>query len=200
MNEKFTNIIRSMKANSIAFAVLDADNSSMIVLASPSSKDNIKSLLACQGWKKIKDNKKELYLYGMDRFLYYVQGNQKLTVCFQISCKSTLNGEWIPLDKKINDAALNRVKVEDEYVYLSPEDDLCYVLAKCVYTEKTFAGADVERIERDFTRADINILLPKLEGVFFKFTRILIGMLNRKAFDRVIEELWCFADYEQEGA
>ena len=76
MNEKFTNIIRSMKANSIAFAVLDADNSSMIVLASPSSKDNIKSLLACQGWKKIKDNKKELYLYGMDRFLYYVQGNQ----------------------------------------------------------------------------------------------------------------------------
>ena len=133
----------------------------------------------------------------MDHFLYFTMDDVNLVVCCQLACRSTLNGEWVPLDRKINNFALDRV-VKDKDTTLpipAPEDMLCYLLAKCVYTEEEFSEKDIERIENCMNQVKEPQLSDKLEGVFFYFTPSILEMVRKGQYSDIIEALWCYSEY-----
>ena len=78
---------------------------------------------------------------------------------------------------------------------LSAEDSVCYLTAKCIYTDKTFSESDRARIEYDLGAADLELLQKKLSMVFFRFSGNLLQMLYDRNYDHIKEELLKYADY-----
>lgn len=187
-----------LKSHDLNFAYLDIDSGSIRILVHPRDKENFGLTLKGVGWKLQKDKSNDIYLYGMDHFQYYTKDGYRLTVCFQMACRSTLNGEWVPLDRKINNAVFNGIEENEDPKYSpspNPDDLLCYLLAKCVYTEKEFNQTDRQRIQQCLKGATGD-LIPKLTGVFFCFTSRMLQMIKDQDYDHIIEELYAFAEYE----
>ena len=197
MNDSLKVIDKALKKAGIRYAILDSEEKSCRILISPDQKNDLIKAASGSGWKKLKDKSKDIYLYGMDHFLYFTVNDVKLTVCFQLACRSTLNGEWVPLDRKINNFAMDRIVMAegaDTYEPM-PEDFLCYLLAKCVYTEKGFSEEDKRRITKCSKKVDTNVLMPKIEGVFFHFSETMLKMIDEGDFEHIIEALWRYAEY-----
>lgn len=197
MTNIYKPIIDVIMKENIPYALLDAENNIVRILISNTKKNEFSSMAHKNGWKKIKDKSKDIYLYGMDHFMYYAYNDVKIEVCCQLACRSTLNKGWVPLDRMINIGALDRVvcSKEDKVSVLSAEDFLCYILGKCVYTDEKFSNYDIDRIEKCLNNAEDKLLRTKLQGVFFNFTDELIEMLNEKKYDDLIDALWCYANY-----
>jgi hypothetical protein len=182
--------------DNIPFALLDEETADVRIFVAQENKACVHNSLKAAGWKEQKDTSKDVYLYGMNRFLYYTKDAVRLTVCFQLACRSTLNGQWVPLDRKINSFALKNARTGATcLVELQAEDMLCYLLAKCVYTEGSFAETDKRRIKDCLRSADRAVLMQKLEGVFFKFSDSILKMIEQDEFDSIKERLWAFSDY-----
>lgn len=188
-------ITETLKKAGIAYALLDEKDKNVRILISEKDRRSIITLAGNVGWKRIKDKSGDLYLYGMQRFLYYSAGAVTLTVCCQLACRSTLNDGWVPLDRKINEEALARCRKENDVMRLGKEEELCYLLAKCVYTDKCFEKEDIERIESCFSGTEKTNVLPKLEGIFFRFSERMLEMLEKKEYEDIIGALWRFAEY-----
>lgn len=185
----------SLSQAEIPYAIIDQDETFISILIAEKSRESFKALAAESKWKKIKDKSKDLYLYGMKHFLNYSMNGIKLHVCCQLACRSTLNNGWIPLDRKINDHLFEHIRSINSVCYLGVEDELCYLTAKCVYTEKEFHPADIERIKGCMIAADRTQLVPKLEGIFFHFTDILLQLLTEQRYSDIVASLWRFAAY-----
>lgn len=190
-----TSLYHDLLANDFHYVVLDEEDDLIRILLQSEEKEKIISFLKKNGWKCEKKKSGDKYLYGMERFLEFRLNSQLLIVCFQVACRSTLNGEWIPLDRKINVTALSNRIFIDSIPHLSVEDELCYLLAKDVYTEKNFSNIDQHRIEKCFGNVDIDVLMPKLEGVFFRFSDQMIKMLREKKYSFIIKSFHEFAEY-----
>lgn len=197
MEKMLENIYNALKAEERKVALLDIEENLLRILIDAEQKDKYVQVLKKLGWRQQKDTSKDLYLYGMDHFLYFVMEDVKLVVCCQLACRSTLNGEWVPLDRKINNFALERVVMEQDTVMPVPvaEDFLCYLLAKCVYTKESFCKEDIARIENCMKQVKELQLSDKLEGVFFYFTDTILEMVNKGQYDDIVEALWCYSEY-----
>lgn len=102
----------------------------------------------------------------------------------------------MPLDRKINIDILKRVRNGNAgFPVPGYEDELCYLLAKCVYTQKSFSAGDIERIGECLAHADKEVLMPKLEGVFFRFSERVLEMAKKGEYEDIIPSLFKFADY-----
>ena len=178
-------------------ALLDREEKLIRILVNPEQKKEFVQVIKSLGGKQQKDKSKDLYLYGMDHFMYFIVDNVKLIACFQLACRSTLNGEWVPLDRIINNFALDRVvsKKENVMPVPCPEDYLCYILAKCVYTDEQFGEYDIDRIQKCLEETKEPQLSDKLKGVFFNFTTTMITMLKEHKYKDIIEALWCYSEY-----
>ncbi len=197
MEKKLENLYNALMEEGLKVALLDIEENLLRILVDAEQKEQYVQLIRKLGWQQQKDTSKDLYLYGMDHFLYFTMENVKLVVCCQLACRSTLNGEWVPLDRKINNYALERVVTENAAVMPVPaaEDYLCYLLAKCVYTEEAFCKEDIARIENCMKQVKEPQLSDKLEGVFFYFTKNILEMINKNQYDEIVEALWCYSDY-----
>lgn len=197
MEKMLENIYNALKAEERKVALLDIEENLLRILIDAEQKDKYVQVLKKLGWRQQKDISKDLYLYGMDHFLYFEMEDVKLVVCCQLACRSTLNGEWVPLDRKINNYALERVVMEQDTVMPVPvaEDLLCYLLAKCVYTKESFSKEDIARIENCMKQVKEPQLSDKLEGVFFYFTNTILEMVKKGQYDDIVEALWCYSEY-----
>lgn len=147
------------------------------------------------GWRKKESPEKEGYLYGVEKFLRFILDQVELEFCFQIACRSTLNGSWVPLDRCINYGAIERSVEENGIRLLSPEDRVPYLLANCIYTKKTFTDEDCRLIEEARKKADEKQMREKTGAVFFRFTDKLFSLIDQGEYAGLTDALWRFADY-----
>lgn len=188
-------IVAVLEQAGIAYACLEQSEKEIRLLISEKQRDLLQKIVGKNGWKKNKDKSGDLYLYGMKRFLYYSVGDVRVTVCCQLACRSSLNEGWVPLDARINNQALTDMKKRDGVSLLKPEDEFCYLMAKCVYTVKAFGIQDIERIKRSLAASDREALMPKLESVFFRFSGRLLQLTDAHKYEEIIPGLWAFAEY-----
>ena len=167
------------------------------ILCDKSDRKTIAGFLKKQGFKgKRSAFRNDKYLYGTDPFMKFEKAGQSVVLVCQIACRSTLHGEWVPLDRKINLDALQRIRRDQAGIpLLSYEDELCYLLAKGVYTEKAFSEDCRKRIGLCMKHVQRDVLLPKLEGVFFCFTEKMLVLLEQERYEDIIPALWRFAEY-----
>ena len=200
MSDSDKQILKLAEKASVRIAFLEAAEAGAAaesrILCEKQEREKLAALLKKEGWRENRAVfRQDKYLYGTEPFLAMEKGNARLVLLCQIACRSTLHGEWVPLDRQINLGALDRLRREDGLPRLSCEDELCYLLAKCVYTEKAFAEPDVSRIAVCLKKADREILMPKLTGVFFRFTERLLQLAEEKKYEEIIPSLWRFAEY-----
>lgn len=196
MNDIIKSIEILFSSEKILFAIVDADAGNLRMLVQSVDKSQAEKILKSNGWKSVRDHSRDIFLYGMDHFSYYEKKGVNLTISCQLACRSTLNGEWVPLDRKINNnVLLNANKGESYLVDLQEEDLLCYLLAKCVYTKKIFSDQDKLRIDECIQRVNLEKLMPKLEGVFFRFSKPMLDLIRKDDYDHIIGSLWSFAEY-----
>lgn len=138
-----------------------------------------------------------IFLYAMDPFEFYISDGIYLDVCYQLSCRSTNNGEWMPIDMMINTSAWdNRIKhAEYGWYELCVEDELVHLITRCVFDKKIFPEGYEERIQYLYDVVNKNEFYKRLEMVFFKFTPRLFEMIKEKDFNEIRREYLTFTNY-----
>ena len=185
MNENICNILKDLKSKGCSFAVVDERCDELWILVSK-LKEFCAELKKC-GFSKVSKFKNDIYLYGMTPFMCYKKEGCCIVLCEQLACRSTLNGGWVPLDRKINLNALSKLRnTEGGIPILSPENEICYLLAKSVYTDKSFANT-ADKINQCINELNEVEFMEKLEGVFFKFSRKILELCKNKQFDVIIK-------------
>ena len=188
-------LIDKFDVNSIEYALLKSSAKSLVFLVKLSDVSEIGKIMKELGFRKRKSPSKDIYMYGMNDFVYFQKMDFQVIFQFQISCKSSLHGEWIPLDRVVNVGALERRVKNDTIYYLNDVDYLCYLLADSVYTEGTFAAERSKLIYDLYEKVDKASFNTKLEKIFFKFSRNIISLIQEKKLDMIIDELFRFSDY-----
>lgn len=188
-------IVDKFDANNIPYAFLKDGENSVNFLIEFSDVSKVSKMMKELGFQKRKSPSKDIYMYGMNKFVYYQKEDFQVIFRFQISCKSSLHGEWIPLDRVINvDALERRTKIGDIY-YLDTADYLCFLLADSVYTEGAFDDKRSSLISYLYEKVDKAIFTSKIEKVFFKFSEEIISLIEEHRLEKVISELYKFSDY-----
>jgi len=183
-----------MKCNSIEFVIIDVEDDVVTILSDKEQIDILVDSVENAGWKKQKDTTGDIFMYGMNPFVYLQRENYKIRICCQLSCRSTQRNAWIPLDRIINKPGI----IKNDGIggfFISHEDLICYLLAKGVYTNGYFSDKDIARINKELSSADKTLLMSKLEMVFFKFSSRILEMAQSGNYKDIKEALWSFSDY-----
>ena len=188
-------VLSILEKKELDHAVLELPLPKLTILLDRDDKAAFLSIAKEEGWTEQRAKTKEKYLYGVDPMLEYLARGISLEICFQIACRSALNGAWVPLDRCINQGAIQRARRQEGIKLLCPEDRLCYLISKCVYTEKIFSDRDILWIQEELGKADMDLFKKKIKMVFFNFSGRLLSMLEQGDHDHIINELWSFADY-----
>lgn len=137
-----------------------------------------------------------VFLYAMDKFEFYVRAGIHIDICYQMACRSTDHGEWVPLDQVIQ-KSIWKNKVKDEYgIYrLSPEDELIHLLTRCIFDKKIFENNYVVCIKKLLAVVNMDEVRQKLSLVFFKYTNRLIEQIQKEKYDCIYTNYLKFEDY-----
>lgn len=171
------------------------------ILVKQEEKKPFYSLMKSKGWRK-RPHPLDLagdftFLYAMDKFDFFTKNGINIDVCYQLACRSTNAGEWMPIDQFINNSVWENKKINEEYGWyeMSLEDELVHLLTRCVFDKKTFSSKYISRIEELFLDIDTNKLIDRLELVFFKFTAYLLEHIENKRYQIIRNEYLKFTDY-----
>jgi hypothetical protein len=173
------------------------------ILINKKNKFLFSNFLHERGFKSVKHPLfNDIFLYGVDKFEFKInsKNNIILDLNFQLVCRSFNAGEWIPLDQTIQESAWeNRIFIEHEsglsYWTLGHEDEFVSLLVRSVFDKKYFLEGYVTRIEELLGLIDIAIVQSKLDLVFFKFTSVLLNLIEKKDYSNIIGEYVKFKDY-----
>jgi hypothetical protein len=199
MNTEIGGMLRGIdKTEKIPYVLLSCDENEIFILLNSEHKHQFRQVIKHVGGKFIKNNRKsEQFLYGMDVFNDFYYAGFVITATFQLACRSTMHGAWIPLDRTIGEYALEkRVMDTKSGLYrLEGKRDFVYKLAKCVFTDKIFSQSARREIQDYEYLISDSQLVSFLEKVFFKFTPTLIEMLKNRNFEVIIPSYYHFSDY-----
>lgn len=198
MDKTKKHLFEELNKNGVRFLVLEDNDHELRVLTEISRKKDFRKACKKLGLKRLKDKSGDLYLYGMEHFEYFAGEKLKVVMCCQVACRSTLNGEWVPLDRCINLSALNDAVQgdgADALPVLCPVDMICYLLAKGVYTQEHFDDNDIERINEAIKSVTDEDLMRKLKMVFFSFASKMLELVKEGKFDSLRSELWQYSEY-----
>lgn len=171
------------------------------LLININDRDAIFSFFIKNGFKQmthpLKDNK---FLYGVNKFEQFINNkNVLIDLNYELTCRSLNAGEWIPLEKKIQQSAWdNKIFVEKndfKYWSLSHNDEFISLVTRCVFDRKEFEKGYTNRIIELLDIINKEEVLPKLQLIFYKFVPELMAQLNNKTFEKIIEKYIAFIDY-----
>ena len=151
--------------------------------------------------KKLHPNRNDIFLYSCDKFIFYYNNKNKIyiDIQYELLCRSLNKGEWLPLDKKIQESAWKNKKQISErkftYWKLSDEDELVTLIARSVLDKKEFLKNYKKRIEELYTKTNIENIIPKLKLIFFKYTMSLIQQIEERNFDNIVDNYYKFKEY-----
>lgn len=207
---KIINLFYDFEKADIIYALLrDVDkelpehyssNKDIDIIVCPESRKRFIEFMHSKNWRRVEHPLGEgntIFLYAMTPFEFYIKDGIRLDVCYQLSCKSTNAGEWMPIDRSINTMIWKRLKKNENYGWyeLSEEDELIHLITRCIFDKRNFNIAYQHRIEDLLKKVDIDAIKNKLSKVFFDFSDKLLGLLLNKEYDSIIGEYLTFTEY-----
>ena len=147
--------------------------------------------------------KHDVFLYGVDKFEFKYKNMYNhidFDLVFQIAVRSLDKGQFIPLDKTIQDSAWKNKRFEnlsDDFGYwaLSYEDEFVCLVARSIFDKSKFNIGYIKRINKLINLIDQNDVLEKLNMIFFKFTPHLIKHIKEENYDEIITNYLKFKQY-----
>ena len=196
-----------LEKNHIFYAPLPSRNIGKVTvrryLCQPKDKRDIEKLLCKSGYLNapyLTHSRKNgyIYLYPMVEPNLFVGSKGSIEIVYQLSINAySLVNAMLPLDKSINEGLFERCTYnEKQKCYeVDPSDLICYIIAECIFDKKDFDDDARVYIDTHGNELASEITLMKLRGVFFAFTPTLIGMLQKREYDSIMDGFFRFADY-----
>jgi len=174
-------------------------NKDIDIIVNENDIDLFHKTLIKNGWKQIEHPYHRIpFLYGMTPFKFYDKGGLHIDVCCQLSCRSLNNGEWFPLDMKIQSELWERKIYTPEAPWkyrLSYEDEFLHLITRCIFDKKKFTEVYIDEMQYLYPKCDEPILFDKFNAVFFKFSAKLLELLKCGLFDEIILSHLQFKEY-----
>jgi len=159
------------------------------------------NFLVGKGFKNIRHpHCNNIFLYGVNKFEFFInKDNVLLDLNYQLACRSLNAGEWIPLDRKIQDSAWEDKKLNkiDGFAYysLGMEDEFVALVTRSVFDKKEFQKGYIKRIDELINVIDVNDVIAKFQLIFFKFTSVLLSMLKKRQYEMILDQYISFKEY-----
>lgn len=76
-----------------------------------------------------------VFLYAMDPLEFYVKDIFHLDICYQLCCRSSDHGEWLPIDQMVQKSVWENRRKNLQYGYfqLSAEDEFVHLITRCIF-------------------------------------------------------------------
>ncbi|WP_456379213.1 nucleotidyltransferase family protein [Lutibacter sp.] len=202
----FFAIINDAKINYILLRNIDNElpeklqlNKDIDLLVNEIDADKFQNLLVKNGWKQKKHPLGHFpFLYGIKPFQFYFKNGIHLDICYQLSCRSLNKGEWFPLDMVIQeDLWKNKIEIADKpWKYrLTYEDEFVHLITRCVFDKKTFNKGYTDRLEELLVLINKETVYHKFEVIFFKFSKIIFEMIEKKEYENIITNYLQYKNY-----
>ena len=141
------------------------------------------------------------FLYGVHPFRFYRHNSLHFFVdChFELACRSLNQGEWIPLDRRIQKHAWEHSAPHHiGTVILAGLSRVCeclHLLTRCVFDKRKFEAGYIRRIEELTEVLSDTELLAVIQPVFFKFSVPLVKLIRAKCYEKIIPAHLSFTEY-----
>jgi len=162
-------------------------------------KYKLENALLTNNWDKIRHPYSKVpYLYSMNPCDFYNLDGLHIDIVYELPCRSLITRQWIPLDQKIQDD-LWEYKIEVfnlpwRYL-LSSEIEIVHLLTRCIFDKKFFNSGYVLRLNEIYPLSNKEILSKYLDLVFFKFTKTLLKLVEKREYDAISNKYLTFKDY-----
>lgn len=208
---KLLNLFKDLEDKNISYAVLrNLDN------RIPKRIDNTKDIdiiirdkdrLEFQYFMKKKGFRKEkhpwdfgdnfIFLYAMDKLDFFTKDEIVLDVCYQLCCRSTDHGEWMPLDQLVQQSVWRNRKKNDVYGYyeLSFEDEFIHLITRSLFDKKNFSEVYRERLNQLLNYIDEKDVMEKLKLIVFNYADLLFEQIKEKRYEQIYQNYIGFVQY-----
>lgn len=176
-------------------------NKDIDLLVSPKSREAFRCFMHKKKWRQINHPCKRkndfTFLYAMNPFEFYINKSMKLDVCYQLSCRSTNAGEWMPLDRAINSGLWKQLRRNQPFGWfeLAEEYEFVHLLTRCIFDKKEFKVEYISRIDMLLLEGWGEKSKLKLDKIFFKFTEDLLNLLQQRRYGEIIDAYLHFTNY-----
>jgi len=171
------------------------------ILAHYNDRSDLISFFKENGFKHVRHpNFAETFLYGVNYFDFFSHPDGYfIDIQYQIVCRSLNQGEWIPLDKKIQTAGWN-FRIFDKQgsvpaYRLSPEIEYISLMTRCVFDKQFFPSDYQVRLDSLLPHINLNYIREHLVLIFFKFTGRLLDMAQKREYSNIFQEYLMFNKY-----
>jgi hypothetical protein len=141
------------------------------------------------------------FLYGVHPLRFYKHNllNFYIDCHFELACRSLNQGEWIPLDRKIQTRAWEKpslCNIGGVFVPMLPSIcEYLHLLTRCIFDKRNFDAGYIRRIEELTNYLCVDELLEAMQPVFFKFTSHLLELLRDKRYGEIVLSHIRFTEY-----
>ena len=178
-----------------------AEGKDIDILVRPDDRDRMITHLVSNSFYTIRHPYDEdIKLYGIHDFdMLKTDANLLLDINYEIACRSTDGGQWIPLDKEIQESVwCNRIvkSMAGEDISMPSDEDLFVTtLARCVFVKRSFTQWHRKKLSELFERVGLSGAAQKLPLVFFAYSQRLLNLIQGERYDEIVEDYLSFADY-----
>ena len=147
--EKVLNLFRQLEGQNIAYAVLrdlehsipdKVDNTKDIdIIVYEKDKDKFHKFMKQNKFTQVRHpwnfENNFVFLYAMDPLEFYVKDIFHLDICYQLCCRSSDHGEWLPIDQMVQKSVWENRRKNLQYGYfqLSAEDEFVHLITRCIF-------------------------------------------------------------------
>jgi len=172
------------------------------ILVSYEQKKKLYNFFQNNGFKKVPHpHRNNIYLYGAKKFEFLKNKDGLIfDLNYQLMCRSLNRGEWMPLDKKIQQSAWENKrfeKIDENFGYwtLSYNDEFITLIVRSIFDKREFQEGYIKRIEVLKDKIDLKDVKEKMKLVFFKFTPYLLEMIKNKDYENIVKNYIKFKEY-----
>jgi hypothetical protein len=135
------------------------------------------------------------FLYQMNEFQLFYKQKQFMEIFFELPCMSLSPYTWIPLDILIqNSIWTERFKIDDA-LCLDEMNHYIFTLTWVIFMKKTFDETDIIYFNEKKHLLDMELLIQKLNAIFFKYTPQLISMLKEEKYPAIRQHYIAYSNY-----
>lgn len=129
------------------------------------------------------------FLYSMQRAIFIRLKNKDVYIFDNLCCKSKFENSFVPLDRTIQDYAINNLQENAFGVkYCNKLIKLIVAITYAMFNSNGFNEIDKEYISREINHVDLELISNLLEKVFFKYTHKLLSYIKTGKYELAYNE------------
>jgi len=173
------------------------------ILVHPDSKTEFEKVMENNGYERVIPplgvENGWVFGYGVPSYQFWLKTQKPFQLYidanFVLCCKSLIPKTWVPLNKPINDSVWREKKFDagNGWWVMDDENQLLYLLTRCVFDKKSFSPAYILEIEK--RKHLLSHIREKLQITFYKYTPRLAEMIAQGRYPEIIGDYIAYDEY-----